>query len=213
MLFFPRFLAVGFFPFCVLFCHSLVPLESFKSHYTDSMCLICFCTSFKAKILRMEMNVMYLQIKLLIKFLMFRSPYKGNNEEKVYFRVCIFLVCHRDFLYLQGNYQGKKMLYFVHQKAEDYCMCAFMRACVCLREEGRYKEWEEKGLNFCNSSMMHLVFSLAVTKASLWRRVSSYMAKSCICLKECRVSICDSSLQVHLLAPSVVYHSLTHSNR
>lgn len=31
------------------------------------------------------MNVMYLQIKLLTQLLMFPSPYKGNNEEKVYF--------------------------------------------------------------------------------------------------------------------------------
>jgi len=74
----------------------------------------------------MEINIMYLQIKLLIKLLMFQSPYKGNNEEKVYLGLHTFPVCHREFLYLYRNYQGKKTLYFVYQKAKDYCFCVCM---------------------------------------------------------------------------------------
>lgn len=174
-----------FFLWCITLYYSLVSLESFRAHYTDNTCLKCFCTSFKAKTLRVEMNVTNLYIKLLIKLLVFQSPYKWNNEEKVYFRVHTFLVCHKDFSYLHGNYQGEKLLYFVYQKAEWGLLPLCVYVCV-WKEGGKIQVWKEKGLNYCNSSIINFGFSLAVTKASLWRSVSFSWQKVLSVLKECQ---------------------------
>lgn len=92
------------------------------------------CTTFKTKIIWVEMIVIYFQNELFIQLLMFQSPYNRNHEEKVYFIVISsFSDIEIHFFYLYGNYKEEKMQYFVLQKADKYLFCIY----VCESEDER----------------------------------------------------------------------------
>lgn len=161
MPFFPKISHSGFFfLLCAFLYYSLIPLERFKAHYTDSTYVsYASVPPLKQKFSGWKWMSCICKLSYSSSFSCFKVRIKELMKKKYILEYVSSLSVIGRF-YLHGNYQGKKMLYFHLPKG--WGPTAFL--CVCEREE--------KGLNFCNGSVIHLVFSLTVTKASLWRRVS-----------------------------------------